>query len=197
MALLGSFSIPLGKAGYAALDLAYRHNALLLNNPEKAGGLTGLAGGLINDLTGISIPLPILGFVYENPTEMEWFNYTYSEYPYLNSSNIINAMIRNNTSITLRAYRCINDTNGVITNIAANETLYNMLEGYTMNGGTFKMLSLWGVFDNLVIESLKIVPAEDNQVGGTGFEFTFKKLNIVEGGGNLIQKAISKLSGIL
>lgn len=148
-----------------SLDYIYRHNALLLSDVVY---ITGLGNA--------SIPLPIVGFVYENPHALEMLKYEYSEYPYLNKTLITNSYTKQNTKFSLRSYRAITSNNGVATNIALNEALYYGIEYYCDRGGTFKMLTMWGAFSNLVLESLQIVQAGDNQLGGIGFEWQFRKI---------------------
>lgn len=66
--------------------------------------------------------------------------------------------------------------NGVITNILLNEAFYKGIEAYCDRGGTFTLMTMWGVFNNLVLETLQIIPPEGSQVGGIGFEWQFKRI---------------------
>ncbi|HDZ5057811.1 TPA: hypothetical protein RTG63_001674 [Campylobacter jejuni] len=182
MTVLGSAMPSVSSNGSKTLlDLTYRHNALLLNE--------GLSMGLssLGIKTSLSLPLPLLGFVYENPNEIGLLKYSYSEYPYLNKSLIVNSYIKENTNFSIVARKVITAQNGVVVNIAANELMFKTLEDYCDKGGTFTLLTMWGAFSNLVLEELKGIPPEGNEVAGCGFLFTFKRLNFSK---NLSDKVI-------
>lgn len=146
------------------LDTVYRDNALLLSDTLAIWGMS------------FNFPVPILGFTYEHPSAMELLKYEYSEYPYLNKTLITNSYMKQNTSITLHSYRGITAINGVLTNILLNEAFYKGIEAYCDRGGTFTLMTMWGVFNNLVLETLQIIPVEGSQVGGIGFEWQFKRI---------------------
>lgn len=164
MALLGN-QTPVIEASRFALDLVFKHNALLLNDLLALG------------LGTFSFPVPLVGFTYENPSSLELLNYSYSEYPYLTKTLIANSYVKNNTQLSIRSYRAITSVNSVITNIAINEALTILIEKYCDRGGTFSCFTMWGFISNLVVERLEIIPADDNQLGGVGFQWTFKKIN--------------------
>lgn len=165
--LLGS-STPVVKATRASLDLVYRHNALLLKD-----AFTILGGSYL------SIPIPILGFVYEHPSSMDLLDYSYSEFPYLTKTTLINSYQKNNTQISIRSYRAITSLNGVVSNIALNEGIFQLLEKYCDRGGTFAILTMWGYFENLVLNKLSIIPPSSGELsmGGVGFEWNFTRVN--------------------
>lgn len=146
------------------LDSLYRDNALLL---ADLGTIAGIS---------TNFPLPVLGFVYEHPNHMELLRYNYSEYPYLNKTLITNSYTKEPTRFSVRSYRAITSVKGVAVNIGLNEALYYGIEYYCDRGGTFKLLTMWGHFSNLVLESLEIVQPDGNQVGGLGFEWRFRKI---------------------
>lgn len=148
----------------SSLDIIYRYNALLLSDLGRVGGLS------------FSTPIPVVGFVYENPSTLEMLKYEYSEYPFLNKTLITNSYTKQNTRFAIRSYRAITAYNGIATNIALNEALYYGIEYYCDRGGTFKLLTMWGAFSNLVLESLQIIPPSGNEVGGIGFEWHFRKI---------------------
>lgn len=184
MSILGSVSIPLGKAGYKALELTYTHNALWLDDAASMLASSFGASGMLSAVAS-AVKVPLLGFYYDNPEDMEILSYEYSEYPYLNKSQIVNSFRIANTPITVNAYRAITPNNGVITNILLNELVYTTLKKYCDNGGTFTLMTMWGAYTDLVLEKLKIIPAKDNELGGVGFQFQLKKIQFVKSGGFL------------
>ena len=177
MAITGNFIPTLSSDNVTKglLDMVYRHNALLLDD-----AISLIGGSFIGGLASApSIPLPLVGFVYETPSTVELLKYSYSEYPYLNKSLIINSYLRENTQFRVVAYRQITASNPVILNIATNEILYKTLETYCNNGGTFTLLTMWGTFNNLVLEGLNgIMPNDEIAVGGCGFEFLFRQIAV-------------------
>lgn len=172
MTLVGDFipSINSNNKGKAALDLAYRNSAILLSDAiEMSFGSSPLGA--------LTPALPLLGFVYDNPSQIELLKYQYSEYPYLNKQLIVNSYVRQNTRFTLTAHRCITPSNTVAINVMANEAYYLLLNEYCNRGGTFTITTMWGMFSNCVLEELNGIPPQDsNGVGGTSFEFKFLKL---------------------
>lgn len=195
MSILGAVTPSVKGGSLGLLDLTYRNNALLLNEGLSMGlsSLGGNASGLP------SVPLPLLGFNYEHPSSIELLKYSYSTYPYLNKSLIINSYLKENTKFAIRAYKAITADNGVIVNIAANELMFQSLQGYCDKGGTFTLMTMWGAFSNLVLEELNGIPPEGNQVGGCGFEFVFQRMNFSKGlAEQVMNSAVSSLSrGVL
>ncbi|HEC1823334.1 TPA: hypothetical protein R1765_001958 [Campylobacter coli] len=193
MSILGN-SMPTTKGGSKSLlDLTYRNSALLLNE----GLSMGLSSLGVNAPTGAaSAPLPLLGFVYDNPSTIELLKYSYSDYPYLNKSLIVNSYIKENTKFSITARKAITTINGVIANIAANELMFDSLQKYCDKGGTFTLLTMWGAFSNLVLEELNGVPPEGNQLGGCGFEFVFQRLNFSKSlADQILDSSLGNLSG--
>lgn len=189
MTLIGDFipSFNSGNASKAMLDLTYRHSVILLSDVASMGlaaaGISNPIASAIADL----IPVPLLGFVYETPSQVELLKYRYSEYPYLNKSLIVNSYIRENTRFSVRAHRLITASNPVPINIAANELYFQLIQEYCNRGGTFTLATMWGIYDNCVLEELIGIPPEaSNGVAGTGFEFRFLRLHF--SGNSLIKK---------
>lgn len=193
MALLGNAIPSVSGSSKGLLDLTYAHNALLLDDGISMG-LSSLGVNVSSSLA--SAPLPLLGFVYEHPNTLELLKYSYSQYPYLNKSLIINSYIKENTKFAIRAYKQITIQNGVIVNIAANELLFHSLQNYCDKGGTFTLLTMWGSFSNLVLEELNGIPPKDNETGGCGFEFIFQRMNFSKGlAEKVMDSALNSLSG--
>lgn len=161
------------------LDLTYRHSVILLSDVVSMGlGAAGISlGSTASAIVDTVATVPLLGFVYENPSQLELLKYQYSEYPYLNKALIVNSYVRNNTRFTLVAHRCITPSNSIPINIAMNEALFQLIKTYADMGGTFTLVTMWGVFNNCVLEELNGLPPEhENGVGGTSFEFKFLRL---------------------
>lgn len=167
----------------AVLDKTYREHALILSDAFTMGELVN------------NTPVPIVGFVYEHPSTLELLKYDYSEYPFLNKTTITNSYTKQNTRITIRSYRAITVENSVAVNIALNEAIYYGIEYYCDRGGTFKLLTMWGAFSNLVLESLQIIPPNGNETGGVGFEWHFRKIPFdTKNAESVVSKDIEKLS---
>lgn len=185
-------------SGKKALDLTYRHSVILLSDAvsmglQAAGVELGSTASAILDAVAT---IPLLGFVYETPNRVDLLRYRYSDYPYLNKSLIVNSYVREHTRFSVRAHRLITKTNPVPVNIAANEGYYYMLKEYCNRGGTFTLTTMWGIFSGCVLEDLDGIPPEaENGIGGTSFEFRFRKLDF-EGGGALkaVGNALKSLS---
>lgn len=162
-----------GKVGEAlmlALDTIYSKSAIVLTDIAEITGITSSVGSLLTS------HLPLIGFTYEHPSEMELLKYEYSEYPFLNKTLISNSYLKQNTKLTLRSYRGITANNGIVTNIALNQLIFEGVEYYCDRGGTFRIMTMWGTFEGFVLETLRIIPPESTQAGGIGFEWEFKRL---------------------
>lgn len=153
-------------AGKFILDLAFRDCALILKQSTL----------LVNPKTTSNIPLPLIGFSFNTPESISFLDYTYCEYPYLNKTMITNAMGKNNSSLTISAARPIIRANPIILNMITNQVLIKTIETYTMRGGTFMLLTMWGTINDLVLERLEGMPTENGN-GGVMFKFTLKKIN--------------------
>ena len=194
-----------GNISRATLELVFKNNAILLNDGLSLGlsafdsafgtNLGGSAfGDMVNSVSSV-VALTLLGFVYDNPSSMELLKYSYSEYPYLNKSLIVNSYLKENTRFTIRAYKAITPDNTIPINYIYNEQIYSQLKNYCDYGGTFTLMTLWGSFSNLVLESLNSVYPEGSEVGGVGFEFNFLKPNFDgSSSSGIVSKAINALT---
>lgn len=176
---------------HSVLDLVFRDNALILADSQV---LVPGVGKLASKL-GASVPLPLVGFTFESPNDISFMKYSYSEYPYLNKAVVANSYVRETSSTTIRALRPIFGGNGVIANYALNKTLITLIEKYANQGGTFALNTMWGYFDNFVLEELKGYAIND--MGGIGFEFQLKRINFdaLQSSGGIIASTLSKLMG--
>ena len=197
MTLIGDFLPSISnQSGKTAIDLAYRHSVILLSDAismglNTAGVNLGGFGRFLSDYA----PVPLLGFVYETPSQIELLKYRYSEYPYLNKSLIVNSYVRENTRFTVRAYRLLTTSNPLPINISSNELYYLLLNEYCNRGGTFTLVTMWGVYNNCVLEEFVGIPPENNNgVGGTGFEFRFLRLHF--NGDSIVKKIASGLQSL-
>lgn len=194
MTLIGDLipSLSPTNTGKAAIDLTYRNSCILLS--DAANMLTGGAFGSL----GQFIPQPLLGFVFDNPQQIELLKYQYSEYPYLNKALIVNSYVRQNTRFTLTAHRCITPSNPIPINIAANEAYYYLIKEYADRGGTFTIVTMWGTFSSCVLEELNGIPPEHNNgVAGTSFEFKFLKVGMQSPLAQLVSGLKSLAGGFL
>lgn len=211
--IIGTNPIQVGKineinsVGIKILDELFQKNAILLNDT-----LTILTGGTnLNALggLGINLPLPLLGFEFKTPQELQLLKYNYSEYPYVDKTLITNAYLRENTSISIIGYRPITYNGGgnVVNNLSSsvlgiyitNELIVSTLKIYCDKGGTFSLLTLWGQIQNLVLEELAGVPLEaENALGGQAFLFRFKQINFPKQKNQAIKTILSKMTmGVL
>lgn len=150
------------------LDFAFRDRAIILRESlllksEKMNGL---------------LPSPLIGFTFDTPSNIQLLKYNYCEYPYLNKTMIVNSLVKENNEISITGSRPITRGNSVIMNTVLNQVLVNALEIYASRGGTFIMLTMWGIIQDLVLEELTGKPT-DGGVGGVLFDFKFKKINFV------------------
>lgn len=158
------------------LDTLYGSNAIIFQDMDiLTKSMVG--GGFVT--AAIMAANKLLGFVYEQPNSLEILKYNYAEYPYLNKSVIVNSYQKETTRFSIRSYRAISRVNNVITNIALNEALYYLLSSYCDRGGRFIVMTMWGTFNNMVLESLSIIPPKGNEVGGVGLLWNMRKLNIL------------------
>lgn len=172
---------------HAILDLVFRDCAVVLEN------VNALTLGQFNYDIGFQLPLPLIGFSFETPSSIEFLNYSYSEYPYLNKQTIVNAYLKEGGSISIDGVRPIQKGNGVITNYALNRVLVTLLEKYADVGGTFAVNTLWGWYGNLVLE--KLSGKAIDSMGGIGFSFQFKRVQFdTKAQKSLISRAIDKLT---
>lgn len=188
------------------LDLMFQNCAIMLKNPELCkntsliGDLTSNVSSLLND----EVALPIVGFYYESPNQIEYFRFEYSEYPFMNNKMVSNSFIKQPTSISINGVRPITRVNNWAINYLTSQSVIEMLEGYCEQGGLFKLFTRWGTIDNLVLESLSLSSDGDDKSPGT-FSFQFKRLlfiktenkNIVSSTLSTISKGWGRVRGVL
>lgn len=160
----------------------------------------------------VSVPLPLLGLTYAPPREVELLKFSYSEYPYMDKSVVVNSYKQEPTKFSIIAYRplsvlpagttkgneVLNSGNNVIVNFVANEVAYNILQIYARFGGTFSLVTQWGIVTNLVIESLKGISIDIKTMGGEAFLFEFKRVLFAKDiKGTLEKKLLMKSQGLV
>ncbi|GAA7170910.1 hypothetical protein HpBGD53_03340 [Helicobacter pylori] len=160
----------------------------------------------------VSVPLPLVGLTYAPPKEVELLKFSYSEYPYMDKSVVVNSYKQEPTKFSIIAYRplsvlpvdvkkgdsAIQSSNNVIVNFVANEVAYNILQLYARFGGTFSLVTQWGIVTNLVLESLKGVSIESKTMGGEAFLFEFKRVLFAKDTkGTLEKKLLMKSQGLV
>lgn len=175
--------------------MIYRNCAVLMDSAVEMAS-SDLGADLPSAIKSVKIPL--LGFSYNTPESMGLLKYSYSEYPFLNRSLIVNSYIKENTDFTIMAYRAITAEAGIIYNVALNELLFGTIQKYCDKGGTFTLMTLWGAFSNLVLENLEGIPLDsgNNTIGGVGFKFTFKRIGLDKSGAeNIMSDSLKSLAG--
>lgn len=187
MALLGTKKLPtLQRVNYETYKLAFKDMAIWLQNSLTAFKFNA----------NVSIPLPLVGFTYEVPSQLELLRYSYSQSPYLNKMQVSTSYIKETTTIVVRAKKVITNINTIPVNITTNMALVKALELYCDNGGLFTMLTPYGILTNMALVNLRTFePTTQNEAYGINFEFEFMKINVSRRSGNILSKAISKLSG--
>lgn len=166
------------------LDLMFRDCCVIMQTPSLIftsmksleSGSTGVGVGIgsnLIDKTGF----PLLGFQFQQPKKLELLKYSYSEYPFLNRNVVANAMQKELTTVTLQGLRPVIAGNPVLVNYVVNTLGLNLyIEKYCDFGGLWNINTMWGLRRNYVLESLNgTLPV--GEVGGVGWEFTFKRLN--------------------
>lgn len=166
----------MGNGGFWILDLIFRDNALIMTDSQLLINAAGAAFGASWNI-GTPIPLPIIGFSFETPSQMNILNYSYTEYPMLNKVSVVNSFIKESGSVTVRGLRPITRGNPFVLNYLMNKTLVLLIEKYADLGGTWTINTMWGTYGNLVLESLDGELSHDNDPGGTCFTFKFKRIN--------------------
>lgn len=165
----------------AVLDALYGKSAILFDDVSKIFNM------------GVSFSVPLLGFQYENPNQATLLKFSWSKDPFLNKEVTSNAYIKEQTTIKLKAYKAINRLDSVVLTYALNEFLIKVLNDYVTAGGMFSILTGWGIIKNCVLEQLDIIPPQDREIGGQGFEFTFARVNVAS---EAIQKQNAFLASI-
>lgn len=155
-----------GDAGGAILDLAFKDSCLWMQNST-----------LLASWISFKIPLPVVGFQFQTPDDLELLKYTYVKYPALNKVAVANSFQKETTTITITGLRPITRYNPVGLNYVLNGMgMKNYIEKYADRGGTFALNTMWGLITDLVLTSVKGVKVDQSQIGGIGFEFSFEKL---------------------
>lgn len=149
------------------LDFVYGRNAILLQN----------VGEILN-LGSTGIPIPIVGFEYKIPDEVEILKFSYSKYPFMNRTTIVNAYIKEATTLTLEADKPITQLNPFIANYPLNELIVSTLDKYISNGGLFTILTPWAVIKDCLCTKFVGFKIGERDIGGQGFRFSFEKANI-------------------
>lgn len=155
-----------GDAGGAILDLAFKDSCLWMQNST-----------LLASWISLKIPLPVVGFQFQTPDDLELLKYTYVKYPALNKVAVANSFQKETTTITITGLRPITRFNPVGLNYVLNGLgMKNYIEKYADRGGTFALNTMWGLITDLVLTGVKGVKVDQSQMGGIGFEFSFEKL---------------------
>lgn len=181
----------LGNGGHGILDLIFRDCALILSDTSilykdklnNLAGKNGFLGGVGKALSSVAnylpaVPLPIVGFSFQTPTNLNILQYDYSEYPMFGRISIVNSMVKGMGEIRITGLRPITRGNSIAINYLLNQfTLVKLVESYADAGGLWTLHTMWGTYDNLVLVSLDGTTAEGTTLGGTAFTFTFKRVN--------------------
>lgn len=166
----------------SVLDLFFTDYCVWMQDPqivfttEVSSSGTSAGVGFANNLLS-KISLPLFGFTFLPPQNIEILKYSYSEYPYINKAVIANNMMKEPTQITLQALRPITTSNSILINFATNWLgIKYYIEKYCDFGGLWTIFTQWGVRTNYLLTDLKGTMPVGNQAG-VGFEFTFKRYN--------------------
>lgn len=163
MAFFGLKPISIPSVGSEILDLIFTQSAILLNDVAISQ----------KDYT-----LPLLGFHYMIPNDLPLLAYKYSEYPFLNKNVIKSCAIKEQTRFSLQGINAITNYVGVISSMAFNEGIIRFLDDYILKGGTFTILSPWGIINPCVCDSVSGRKLGDNDIGGQSLIFNFSTLKI-------------------
>lgn len=149
-------------AGQVVLDLVYGRSVILLQDFFKIFKI------------GVPIPVPIIGFVYQTPDEVELLNYRWSEYPFLNKQQQVCAYVKEPTKFSIKAIRPITRYNTIPINQALNEGITYALDYYVSKGGRFIVITPWSVIPNCFLEKAVGIKLTESDFGGQGWIFQFK-----------------------
>lgn len=174
-----------GDVGGAILDLAFKDSCLWMQNST-----------LLASWLSLKVPLPVVGFQFQTPDDLELLKYTYVKYPALNKVAVANSFQKETTTVTITGLRPITRYNPVGLNYILNyQGIKNYIEKYADRGGTFALNTMWGLITDLVLTGVKGVKVDQTDMGGIGFEFTFEKLQFASLG--LADKAAKSLFNVL
>lgn len=188
--MLGSGNIQkaVGNVSATAYKEIFNHSALWLQN---------VAGATFKVNWSVDIPAPLYGFVYERISDLELLKYEYSKSPYLNKSQIATSYIKENTNISVTAFKAITSLNTMPLQIIQNNIFIPLLTYYVNQGGLFALATPYGIVLNLALKSLHGVDSGEGAYG-VGFRFEFEKLNIASSGDSKIKESLDKTQqGIL
>lgn len=191
MAGLGNVMPSLAKianGGHGILDLIFRDNALIMSDSQILAGFSSF------NYKGIefSVPLPIVGFSFETPKNLNLLKYNYTEYPMINKTMVVNSFIKDMGTISVSGLRPLTRGNNVVLNYSTNQALVKLIEKYCDAGGLWSLNTMWGLYGNLVLTSLS--GEETNGLGGIKFNFEFKRVNFdkIFSSKNLVGQLINK-----
>lgn len=159
------------------MDLFFQDWCVWMQNAEIIWTTQNTSSGGGVGLSSSGVPLPLIGFTFLPPQNLEILKYTYSEYPFVNRAVIANNMQKEPTQITLQALRPITAGNSIMVNFAANWLgIKYYIEKYCDFGGLWTIVTQWGIRTNYLLTDLKGTMPVGSQAG-VGFEFTFKRYN--------------------
>lgn len=185
----------LGNGGHGVLDLIFRDCALIMSDTTilYADKLSGTLGSIASS---IEIPFPIVGFSFQTPEQLNILHYDYSEYPLYSRMSVVNSMVKGMGHVKVTGLRPITRGNSIAINYLLNQfVLVKLIESYCDAGGLWSLNTMWGTYNDLVLEDLDGINP-DNAGAGVGFAFTFKKVNFgaIDKQKGIVNKLISKLS---
>ena len=174
-----------GDVGGAILDLAFKDSCLWMQNST-----------LLKSWISASIPLPVVGFQFQTPDNLELLKYTYVKYPALNKVAVANSFQKETTTVTITGLRPITRYNPIGLNYILNwQGMKNYIEKYADRGGMFTLNTMWGLITNLVLTGVNGVKVDQSQMGGIGFEFSFERLQFASLG--TAESAVSSVFNVL
>ena len=154
--------------GKVLIETVFQRNVILLNDVAKLLGI------------GLPIPLPLIGFEYDPIPRMELLKFSYPKTPFLSREAVTNSYIKETTNFQIIANKPITGFNSFLLNFATNQAILNVLDSYLKAGGTFTIISPWGVVTNCLCNLVEGIQIGQNDVGGQAFSFKFEKANIYE-----------------
>lgn len=168
--------------GKVLIETVFQRNVILLNDIMKLFGV------------GLPIPLPLIGFSYDPIPRMELLKFSYPKTPFLNREAVTNSYIKEPTKFQVFANKPITGFNSFLLNFATNQAILTTMDDYLKAGGTFTIISPWGVITNCLCNLFEGVQLDKNDVGGQGFIFSFERANIYEDIGGTLNGFMSSLA---
>lgn len=173
-----------GRTSRTLLDLVFTNGCLWM---EHASLLVSPVA------TSVDVPVPLLGFEFDAPDDFTLLSYSYAKYPYLNKAAVTNSFIKETCPISIVAYRPITAKNPVGLNFVLNYAgVKYYIEKYADRGGTWSLVTGWGLINNLVLTKLEAIRVEGSDLGGVGFRFSFERINFDDT--SSISKSVSSLA---